>query len=123
MIIYLLTFKIFDDITHANHSATSQAIFTKMHVTPERLYFYLRFALGIIHCDRCGRKHKKQLLYSGITPFLVVTKTITLFRNIPFLVVDSRFDVILTSVTINKHVFLRKLFCYESFVDIDVSKK
>ena len=48
MIIYLLTFYLFDDIeknielTHANHSATSKAILTKMtkmHVQPERLYF------------------------------------------------------------------------------------
>ena len=29
---------------------------------------------------------------------------------------------ILTSVTIIKKVFLRKLFCYESLVDIEVSK-
>ena len=48
MIIYLLTFYLFDDIeknieiTHANHSATSKAILTKMtkmHMQPERLYF------------------------------------------------------------------------------------
>ena len=44
-IIYLLTFCLFDDIkkniitTHANHSATSNAILTKMHVQPERLNF------------------------------------------------------------------------------------
>ena len=31
-------------------------------------------------------------------------------------------SVILTSVTIIKQVFLRKLFCYESLVDIEVSK-
>ena len=34
----------------------------------------------------------------------------------------ARFDVILTSVTIIKQVFLRKLFCYESLVDIELSK-
>ena len=52
MIIYLLTFCLFDDIekhieiTHANHSATSKAILTKMtkmHVQPERLYFLFLF--------------------------------------------------------------------------------
>ena len=50
MIIYLLTFYLFDDIekniviTHANHSATSKAILTKMtkmHVQPELLYFFI----------------------------------------------------------------------------------
>ena len=49
MIIYLLTFYQFDDIeinieiTHANHSATSKEILTKMHVQPERLYFLFVF--------------------------------------------------------------------------------
>ena len=49
MIIYLLTFYLFDDIeenigiTHANHSAMSHAIVTKMHVPPERLYFLFGF--------------------------------------------------------------------------------
>ena len=52
MIIYLLTFYLFDDIvrnieiTHANHSATSKAILTKMtkmHVHPERQYFLFLF--------------------------------------------------------------------------------
>ena len=45
MIIYLLTFYLFDDIeknigiTHVNHSATSKSILTKMQVQPERLNF------------------------------------------------------------------------------------
>ena len=52
MIIYFLTFYLFDDfekiieITHANLSATSKAILTKMtkmHVQPERLYFLFLF--------------------------------------------------------------------------------
>ena len=49
MIIYLLTFYLFDDIekkieiTHVNHSATSKAILKKMHVQPERLYFLFVF--------------------------------------------------------------------------------
>ena len=63
MIIYLLTFYLFDNIeknigiTHANHSATSKAILTKMHVQPKRLYF--RVALGIIHGGRCDKKTNK----------------------------------------------------------------
>ena len=49
MIIYLLTFYLFDDIekniviTYANPSATSKAILTKMLVQPERLYFLVLF--------------------------------------------------------------------------------
>ena len=35
---------------------------------------------------------------------------------------NARFDVILTSVTIINHVFPWKLFCFESLVDIEVSK-
>ena len=61
-------------------------------------------------------KHQKQLFYSSQPPFLVVetSNTVTFRRN-------ARFDVILTSVTITNQVFLRKLFCYESLVDIEVS--
>ena len=49
MIIYVLTFYLFDDvekntrITHANHSAMSKAILTKMHVQPERQYLLFAF--------------------------------------------------------------------------------
>ena len=66
MIIYLLTFYLFDDIktnkgiTHANHSATSKAISTKMHVQPDRPYFL--FALGIIHGGRYDRKTPKTIM-------------------------------------------------------------
>ena len=35
---------------------------------------------------------------------------------------NAPFDAIFTSVTIIKQVFHRKLFCYESLVDIEVSK-
>ena len=71
MIIYLLTFYLFDDIeknigiTHANHSATSKAILTKMYDTSCNLnvyIFYLRFALGIIHGERCDRKTTKTII-------------------------------------------------------------
>ena len=49
MMIYLLTFYLFEDIeknigiTHANHSATSNGIWTKVHVQPERLYILFAF--------------------------------------------------------------------------------
>ena len=72
MIIYLLTFYLFDDIakkyieiTHANHSATPNAILTKMHDCTCNLnvnIFFLRFALGIIHGDRCDRKTPKTII-------------------------------------------------------------
>ena len=62
-------------------------------------------------------KNQKQLFYSSKPPFSVVeiSNTVTVRRN-------ARFDVILTSFTIIKHIFLRKLSYYESLVDIDVSK-
>ena len=46
-------------ITHVNHSATSKAILTKMHMQPEPHFFYLCFTLGIIHDDRYVRKTQK----------------------------------------------------------------
>ena len=62
-------------------------------------------------------KHQKQLFYSIKTPFSVVefTNTVIFRRN-------ARFDVILTSVTIIKQIFLRKLFYYESLADIEICK-
>ena len=79
MIIYLLTFYLFDDIeknigiTHVNHSATPKAILTKVHDCTCNLnvnIFYLRFALGISHSDRCDRKKTpKQLFNSSKHPF------------------------------------------------------
>ena len=49
MIVYLLTFYLFDDIEksieiiHVNRSESSKTILTKMHVQPERLYFLFEF--------------------------------------------------------------------------------
>ena len=49
MIIYLLTFYMFNEIeenieiTHANYSATSKTILTKMLMQPERLNFLFVF--------------------------------------------------------------------------------
>ena len=44
------------------------------------------------------------------------------FSNTVIFLRDARFDVILTSITIIKQVFLCKSFYYESLVDIEVSK-
>ena len=71
MIIYLLTFYLFDDIaknigiTHVNHSATPKAILTKVHDCTCNLnvyIFYLRFALGSIRVYRCDRKTPKTII-------------------------------------------------------------
>ena len=71
MIIYLLTFYLCDDIeknigiSHVNHSAPPKAILTKLHDCTCNLnvyILYLRFALGIIHGDRCDRKTPKTII-------------------------------------------------------------
>ena len=58
-------------------------------------------------------KHPKQLFYLNKIPFrsLKLVKLL-LFEEM----------LVLTSVTIIKQVFLRKLICYESLMDIEVSK-
>ena len=69
MIISLLTFYLFDDfeknigISHANHSATSRAILTKCTCNLNVYFFYLCFALGIIHGDHCDRKTPKTIIW------------------------------------------------------------
>ena len=62
-------------------------------------------------------KHQKQFINSIKTLFSVVefSNTVTFWRK-------ARFNVMLTSVTVIKLGFLRKLFCNESLVDIEVSK-
>ena len=62
-------------------------------------------------------KHQNQLFIQA-KPFFRSFNLVTplLFEK------DFRFDVKLTSVTIIKQDFLHKLFCYESLVDIEVSK-
>ena len=59
--------------------------------------FYLQFTLGIILCDRCDRKTPTIFFIKVKPPFSVVefSNTATFRRN-------TRFDVISTSVTINK---------------------
>ena len=98
MIIYLLTFYLFDDIeknigiNHVNHSATPKAILTKVHDCTCNLnvyIFYLRFALGIIHGDRCNGKHQEQLFFSSKPPFFRSLKSVTLLLFEKMLVFTS----------------------------------
>ena len=125
MIIYSLTFYLFDNIeknngiTHANHSATQKAILTNFEkcTCKRNVYiFYLCFVLGIIHGDRCDRKTPKTIYLFKWNHFF---RSLNLVTSLLF---EWRFNVILTSVTIIKLGFLRKLFCNESLVDIEVSK-
>ena len=108
-----------------NHSCESfcyvKANFDKnanMHVQAERPYFLFLFCASHYPWWSLWQKNTKNNNFIQVKPpFLVVefSNTITFWRN-------ARFNVILTSVTIIKQDFLRKLFCYESLVDIEVSK-
>ena len=60
-------------ITHANHSATSKAILTKMQKCTCKLnvyIFYFCFKLGIIHGDRCDRKTPKTFFFIKVSVLL-----------------------------------------------------
>ena len=63
-------------------------------------------------------ENTKNSLLIQVKPLFSVVE----FSNIVTFWRNARFNVILTSVTIIKRVFLRKLFCNESLVDIEVSK-
>ena len=127
MIIYLLTFYLFDDIeknigiTHVNHSATPKAILKKsawLHVQSERLYFLFAFCARHYPWWSLWQKNTKNNYFIQVNPLFSVVEisnTVTVRRN-------ARFDVVLTSVTIIKQIYLRKLSCYESVVGIEVSK-
>ena len=106
------------EITHANQSARPNAILTKMLVQLEHLYFLFAFCARNYPWWSLWQKNTKNNCFIQVKPpFLVVevSNTVTFWRNAPY-------DVILTSVTIIKQGFLRKLFCYESLVDTEVSK-
>ena len=110
IIIYLMTF-------YQNHSCESfcyvKGNFDKKCTCNLNVYvFYLHFG------DRCDRKNIKNYYFIQAEPLFAVVE----FSNTITFWSDARFDVILTSVKIIKQVFLRKLFCYESLVDIEVSK-
>ena len=60
-----------------NHSATPKAILTKVHDCTCNLnvyIFYLRFALGIIHGDRCDRKTPKNNYSIQVNPLFSVVE-------------------------------------------------
>ena len=63
-------------------------------------------------------ENTKNNYFIQVKPIILVVE----FSNTATFRRNARFDVILTSVTIIKQGFLRKLFCYESLVDIEVSK-
>ena len=92
--------------------------FWKMHVQAERLYFLFLFCARHYPWWSLWQKNNKNNLFIQVKPLFSVVEfsnTVTFWRN-------ARFNVILTSVTIIKLGFLRKLFCNESLVDIEVSK-
>ena len=98
MIIYLLTFYLFDDIeknigiTHVNHFATPKAILTKVHDYTCNLnvyILYLRFALCIIHGDRCDRKTPKNNYFIQVNPLFWSLKSVTLLLFEEMLVLTS----------------------------------
>ena len=127
MIIILLTFYLFDNIENFLLESLMRITlklksnfdkFCKMHVQAERLYFLFLFCARHNPWWSLWQKNtKNNLLIQVKTPFLVVefSNTVTFWRN-------ARFIIILTSVTIIKLGFLRKFFCNESLVDIEVSK-
>ena len=94
MNIYLLTFYLFDvfenniGIAHGNYSATSKAILTKCSFNLNGYIFYLRFALGIIHGDRCDRKTQKKC-FIQVKPLFWSLKLVTLLLFEEILVLTS----------------------------------
>ena len=66
MVIYLLTFYLFDDFEKISESLTriiplrQRQFWQKMQ--PERLYFLFAFALSIIDVDRCDGKTPKTII-------------------------------------------------------------
>ena len=127
MIIYLLTFYLFNNIEIFLLESLMRIIlqlkgnfdkFWKKHVQAERLYFLFLFCARHYPWWSLRQKNTKNNLFIQVKPLFSVVEfsnTVTFWRN-------TRFNVILTSVTIIKLGFLRKLFCNESLVDIEVSK-
>ena len=86
MIIYWLTFYLFDEIekdieiTHANYSATSKAILSKMLVLPECLYFLFAFCARNYPWWSLWQKNTKNNCFIQVNPlFLVVEVSNTYF--------------------------------------------
>ena len=92
--------------------------FRKMHVQAERLYFLFLFCARHYPWWSLWQKNTKNDLSIQVKPLFLVVE----FSNTDTFWINARFNVILTSVTIIKLGFLRKLFCNEPLVDIEVSK-
>ena len=91
----------------------------RLHVQSERLYFLFAFCARHYPWWSLWQKNTKNNYFIQVNPLFSVVEisnTVTVWRN-------ARFDGILTSLTIIKQFYLRKLSCYESLVDIEVSKK
>ena len=127
MILYLLTFYLFDDIKrkYRNHSCETFC-YVKGNIDknagafflPERLYFLFAFCARNYPWWSLRQKNPKNNYFIQVKSLFSVVEfgnTVTFWRN-------ALFDVIFTSVKIIKQGFLHKLFCYESLVDIKVSK-
>ena len=87
-------------------------------ILPECLYFLFAFCARNYPWWFLWQKNTKNNYFIQLKSLFSVVEyssTVTFWRN-------ARFDVIFTSVKIIKQGFLRKLFCYESLVDIEVSK-
>ena len=90
----------------------------RLHVQSERLYFLFAFCARHYPWWSLWQKNTKSNYFIQVYPLFSVVEisnTVTVWRN-------ARFDVMSTSVTIIKQIFLRKLSFYESHVDIEVSK-
>ena len=113
MIVYLLTFYLFDDIEkkYQNHSCEPSCYAkgnfdnsARLLVKSERLYFLFAFCARHYPWWSLWQKNTKNNYFIQVNPpFSVVeiSYTVTVWRN-------ARFDVILSSVTIIKQIFLLK---------------
>ena len=74
MLIYLLTFYLFDHIEKISKSLMQiilqrqKQFWQKCSCNLNVFIFYLRFALGIIHGDRCDRKTPKTIVFISKNP-------------------------------------------------------
>ena len=107
-------------ITHAKHFAKSNAILAKNASATWTSIFSICILSQALHYPwrSLWQQNTKNNYFIQVKPLFWVVEfsnTVTFWRN-------AHFDVILTSVTTIKQIFLDKLFCYESLVDIEVSK-
>ena len=95
MIIYVLTFYLFDDIEQISKSLMwiilqRQKQFWQNCSCNRNVYiFYLRFALGIIHGDHCDRKTPKTVVLFKENPSFRSLNLVTLLLFEEILVLTS----------------------------------